>query len=152
FHDITIQNNAPVFNFVRGGSVATAMVCYGSWYMRSGMIIATDSVQFKSNDMGETITSNGSLFRLTYFHGEGGWTLQDDFQTQDGIDYHLHVRGGTVETNSKNVLLGGQFIGNETPLPPTRHLILGSSQISVYYNWIYHQSGNTLDAGTSHIT
>src|SRR5690554_1860689 len=152
FHDITIQNNAPVFNFVRGGSVATAMVCYGSWYMRSGMIIATDNVQFKSNDMGETITSNGSLFRLTYFHGEGGWTLQDDFQTQDNTAYHLRFRGGTLNTNSKNVFLGGQFIGDENQPPYNRHLILGSSQISVYYNWVYHNAYNTLDAGTSHIT
>lgn len=153
FHDITVQNNAPAFNFVRAGSIATAMVCYGSWYMRSGIIVATDNVQFKSKDLGETITSNGSQFRITYFHGEGGWTFQDSFQTQVGTGFGLYFRGGTLNTNSQAVYIGGQFTGNETIVPNIqRNLILGSSQISAESQWLYNVAASTLNAGTSHIT
>lgn len=153
FHDITVQNNAPVFNFVRTGVGTTAMLCYGSWYMRSGMVVATDNVQFLSKDMGETITSNGSLFRITYFRGTGGWTFQDSFQTQVSAGYHLYFRGGTLNTNSQTVFIGGDFLGNETIIPSIpRSLILGSSQISVNDSWFYNAPVNTLDAGTSHIT
>jgi len=153
FHDITVQNNAPVFNFVRAGATATAMVCFGSWYMRSGMVVATDNVQFVSKDMGETITSNGSFFRITYFRGQGGWTLQDSFQTQNNTSYDFYFRGGTLNTNNQNVFIGGNFSGQEALVPNTpRNLILGSSQISVNSNWFYNYSGNTLNAGTSHIT
>ncbi|RYD98054.1 MAG: hypothetical protein EOP54_08965 [Sphingobacteriales bacterium] len=154
FHDITVQNNAPVFNFIRGGTVATAMICYGSWYMRSGMVITTDNVQFLSKDLGETITSNGSLFRLTFFQGTGGWTLQDDFQTEDFISYHLYFRGGTLNTNGKKVFIGGRFSGAEAMNPNIqRNLILGGSEVSVYDAWLYNYNSpaNTLNAGTSHI-
>ncbi|WAC42517.1 immunoglobulin domain-containing protein [Pedobacter sp. SL55] len=153
FHDITVQNNAPVFNFVRGGTGATNMTCYGSWYMRSGMVVAVDNVQFRSADMGETITSNGSFFRITYFQGLGGWTFQDSFQTQANNNYHLYFRGASLNTNNQTVFIGGNFIGNETITPAvTRNLILGSSQISLVTQWLYNATVNTLNAGTSHIT
>ncbi len=152
FHDITIQNNAPTFNFVRAGTAQTAMLCYGSWYMRSGIIVATDNVQFVSKDLGETITSNGSFFRTTFFHGTGGWTLQDSFQTQVNTAFHLYFRGGTLNTNNQNVYIGGQFFGQEgiTPAIP-RTLMLGSSEISIDEQWQYNHPVNTLNAGTSHI-
>ncbi|RNL51854.1 Ig-like domain-containing protein, partial [Pedobacter jejuensis] len=152
FHDITVQNNAQAFNFTRGSTVQTSMFCYGSWYMRSGMIVATDNTQFLSKDLGETITSNGSQFQTTYFNGKGGWILQDDFQQVNSALYSLYFNGGTLNTNSKNVFIGSNFIGNlsQTPIIP-RNLILGSSIISLNQQWYYANTSTSLDAGTSRI-
>ncbi len=149
-HDIFIQNNAPsAINFYMG-----EIECYGSWYMRSGVSFEnTVSVFFIAEDLGETITSNGSSFNRVYFRGLGGWIIQDDFKTSERVFF----QGGTLNTNSQDIYIENDFLGQDYFTYPEqgqggyRSLILGSSTLSINLQWDYNHLSNTLDAGTSHI-
>ena len=157
-HDLRIEDNFPKATLTVGNT-SINMNCYGSWYMKSGMTI-NSPVLFASKELGETITSNGSVFnRNVTFRDIGGWTLQDDFAIGTGnntSNWNLYFNGGTLNTNNQSVYIGGNFIGQNAVYPTAanggyKNLILGSSEISAYNDWRYGLPGNTLDAGTSHI-
>ena len=151
FHDIFIQDDAPVNIRFTGGN----MGCFGSWYMRSGVSFLSSSVAvvFYATDLTETITSNGSAFWRVHFRGVGGWILQDDFKSNE----HVYFQGGTLNTNSQSVYITSNFYGQEATLYPTvgqggyRSLILGASTLSINQLWEYNHTSNSLNAGTSHI-
>ena len=150
FHNITIANSFPKTSFTLGSANNLGINCYGSWYMRNGVTV-NDVVYFYSPTLGETITSNNSVFsKNIHFRGAGGWTLQDKLTT----GAHLYFNSGTLNTNSKEVYIGENFLPDyyTYPVSPNnRHLIFGSSLIYALNEWSY-PSGGTLDAGTSHIT
>lgn len=153
FHDITIGNDVPSATLMFGtttDNTGISMECFGSWYMKAGVTI-NKSVNFKSRDAGETITTNSSVFnRSASFAGFGGWLFQDAFKT--GTNASINFTGGTLNTNSQMVYVGGYGFGGDlgiSPLGANKSLILGASEISVSNSWGY--TNGLLDAGTSHI-
>lgn len=151
FHDIHIQDDLPNTDLT---FILTSMNCYGSWYMKAGITINSNVLFYSYPGEIETITSNGSTFNIMYLigaEGAGGtWILADDLRTIGDLQF----RGGTFNTNDKDIYLGVNFNSNvafepSIALGGQRTLILGSSKIS--YRSIWRYSG-TLDAGTSHIT
>ncbi|MEE1944865.1 hypothetical protein VRU48_07100 [Pedobacter sp. KR3-3] len=149
FRNITIQDNFPQATFALGSANNVGINCYGSWYMKSGVSV-NDVVYFYAPSLGETITSNNSVFtKNIHFRGLGGWVLQDKLTTGQ----NLYFNSGTLNTNSKEVYIAENFSPDHWgyPMSPgNRHLIFGSSAISALYLWEY-PGGGTLDAGTSHI-
>nr|WP_317632812.1 hypothetical protein [uncultured Flavobacterium sp.] len=80
----------------------------GSWEMSANSEIES-TVFFSSDFNNNEITSNGSVFHELTFFGKGTWTLQDDLQTAQAKNLTFH--GGTINTNEKNIYLGGDFLG-----------------------------------------
>ncbi len=150
FRNISIQDNFPQATFALGSANNVGINCYGSWYMKSGVSV-NDVVYFYAPSLGETITSNNSVFtKNIHFRGFGGWVLQDKLTTGQ----NLYFNSGTLNTNSKDVYISETFSPDYWgyPMSPgNRHLIFGSSAISALAFWDY-PGGGTLDAGTSHIT
>ncbi len=106
-------------------------------------------LQFRSNDMGETIQTGNSLLPcLVRFSGSGGWTLQDSLKLPE---MDLKLNAGHLNTNDQYIACGA-FISNT---PTQKSLTLGSSTIKLAHPdstyWFMKQDVVTLDAGTSQI-
>ncbi len=139
-------SNNPIF---LGGPLNPLSV-YGSLTLQNNMAFNVHSTSFLSNDLGETITTNGAFVNgRIIFNGDGSWGFMDNF-TGANTANSISLIKGTLNTNS-NSITTGTF--NSTGIL-SRTLLLGSSTItcqSVSSPWIYIGTNTFLNAGTSHI-
>lgn len=123
FDNVYINSNTPLsinitnkMAFVRNINISTPefilsgknISVSGSWEMSSNALIES-SVYFNSDFTDNKISSNSSLFHHLIFFGKGIWTLQDNLQT--AATKNLTFFAGTLNTNEKDIYLGGDFLG-----------------------------------------
>jgi len=86
---------------------ATPIHIYGSAIFEAGLIIGNVPINFFSDSLGETVTSNGAvLFNINFVGDGGGWTLLDDFSVNadpTSNSCYLYMRNGTFDANDFNV-------------------------------------------------
>src|SRR5690554_800505 len=81
-HDMT-WNNAPATPEFTGGS-GNDLNIYGSQTLQNDMVHDIYQTYFKSQDLGETITTNGVVIGgRTTFDGDGEWIFMDDYITSN---------------------------------------------------------------------
>ncbi|MBU0486555.1 MAG: SprB repeat-containing protein, partial [Bacteroidetes bacterium] len=123
----------------------TSLCIFGSLTFDAAMTFNYgNTIMFMSDAAGNTITSAGiNINAPISFEGSGEWTLQDNLSCGS-----VSLNQGTLVTNDKNLLISG-FSANSDK---TRHLDLGSTNITCSGNWSVSTSTNmTMDAGTSTI-
>jgi hypothetical protein len=154
---VTINTTANVRNLDWTGVTNTptlagssALNISGSLTLVSGMIRTYGgSITFNATSTGKTISLGGkTLNGYVYFNGAGGeWTLLDDFN--DGSNYYIYLRRGSLNTNSKTVTAYGFYYSTAG----TSVLNLGGSAINLISNWNFSATSSlTFYAGTSTIT
>jgi len=105
------------------------------------------TLNFNSNDIGNTLTSAGQTISGIIFSGSGAYTLLDNLNLEwAGITFN----NGTLNTNNFDLdITNASFISNSTSI---RTLNLGSSIISVSSWEIQDNTNLVLNAGTSEIS
>src|SRR5690554_5423627 len=142
-HDMT-WNNAPATPEFTGGS-GNDLNIYGSQTLQNDMVHDIYQTYFKSQDLGETITTNGVVIGgRTTFDGDGEWIFMDDYITSNE---YMYFEKGNLKTNGQTL----EVYNFDSRGTGARTLELGSSEIYITYAWYYAGSNHTLDAGTSHI-
>jgi len=118
---------------------------YGSLLLSSNMIMNgtySGNFSFNSTSTNKTITTAGKTCYSMYFDGSGGgWTLQDNVITIDGIS----LNKGILNTNGKSVFCSSfSSIGTNT-----RTLTLGSSIVTSSGNISFTSTNLTFNKDTS---
>lgn len=155
-HDITVEGWKNENLEIQGVGNNSWLEIYGASTWKNGMTVNTQ-IRYKSSDAGEILTFDGVQHgSTTYFWGAGGWIFADDFSSTGAI----YLTQGTLNTNDKEVYIGGNFYSANTSSPVSapnnlsKTLLLGASEVSVNY-WSIATNTTaasfTLDAGTSHI-
>jgi gliding motility-associated-like protein len=108
---------------------------------------AMSQTWFKSDQIGETITSDNVVLKgPVFFDGNGSWTLQDNFEVEGhGVDQ----MNGTWNTNSKQVKIAvyhSSSGANRTLTLGSSHFIVTNSHVQA---WTLMGQNFTLNAGTS---
>ena len=145
--DWTGVTNRPIMN---GSKLLTIN---GSLTLDSNMraINPFGGIQFTSDDMGNTITTNGvSLNAPVTFNGEGEWNLMDNLSSNDWLNPdNLTLQKGTLNTNNHDISF--PFSDFQSLSSATRGLNLGNSEV-ILKNWIIEDSTNlSFDAANSTI-
>ena len=111
-------------------------------------------VHFLSFQMGNTITTAGSIFRNSiFFEGpNGGWELLDDLSTMSNNYFPVFIKNGSFTTNGHTLTVNQFFV--ETQNDPI-NINLGNSTINITYDFGQISISDNLgllsfDAGTSH--
>lgn len=148
-NNITWNNvtGTPVFN---SASASNALNIYGSSVWQSGLLYEVAVTNYRSSNIGKTLTSNGVTIQgNTHFSGSGGWILSDEFSSPAN---DLNLTSGNLNINDQALTLK-----NFGPLDKgtgVRTLTLGNSIITVHGNWAYISYGGppiNLNAGKSQI-
>jgi len=117
---------------------------FGSLTLNAGMTYGSVQLAFRSNNMGNTITTAGlSIPTNITFEGNGGWQLNDDL-TMTG---YLNMNQGSFNTNNFDISTGG--VNSYTTL--SRTLTLGTSTITCGSWYFWDNTNLTVNAGTSEI-
>src|SRR5690554_6591636 len=148
-HDMTWVGAAatPIIN----GATVNPLNVYGSMTLQNAMEYRVGGTYFLSNNLGETITTNGTTVGNpgsvnVYFDGDGSWDFTDDFRGRVSIT----LTKGTLITNSHTLEINSLTSSGSNQ----RYIDLGSSEVIIsdpYYGWRYYGSNHTIDAGTSHL-
>src|SRR5690554_3686927 len=133
------------------GTTVNPLNVYGSMTLQNAMEYRVGGTYFLSNNLGETITTNGTTVGNpgsvnVYFDGDGSWDFTDDFRGRVSIT----LTKGTLITNSHTLEINSLTSSGSNQ----RHIDLGSSEVIIsdpYYGWRYYGSNHTIDAGTSHL-
>src|SRR5690554_5534223 len=133
------------------GTTVNPLNVYGSMTLQNAMEYRVGGTYFLSNNLGETITTNGTTVGNpgsvnVYFDGDGSWDFTDDFRGRVSIT----LTKGTLITNSHTLEINSLTSSGSNQ----RHIDLGGSEVIIsdpYYGWRYYGSNHTLDAGTSHL-
>lgn len=137
------------------GSSAVTLNVSGSLVLQNGMLYNLANVNFVSNNVGETILTNGVVLNTTgfvSFNGTGSWTILDAITA---TSKRFLFNSGSLNTNNQ-ILDLGQFLSNSSTL---RTLSLGTSRITLFlsgitgmpYQWEVSGSNLTLNANLSTI-
>lgn len=141
-HNITVTGWKNGTLDIRG----TQLDIYGANTWKNGMTYTVANTYYRSINT-ETLVFDGVNHNsITYFESNsntGEWLFQDAF-----LGTRIYLNRGTLDTNSKDVYLSGEFQTYNTSNTYTA-LLLGASEINVS-TWNL-RSVSTLDAGTSHI-
>ncbi|WAC42525.1 gliding motility-associated C-terminal domain-containing protein [Pedobacter sp. SL55] len=130
-HDMTWTNGVTAGSRMQGNTVEVG----GSLRLAPGMIWNAVNLYFRSNDMGETIETNGVAINsssgtngLIQFVGNGGWTLQDDISTNSRILLY----SGNLDVNEKNIQAHTfNYPQNGIPITTTATLDISNATINV---------------------
>ena len=117
---------------------------FGSLTLDAAMSYSYSSaINFRSAEMGKTITTAGNLLSNTItFDGTGEWTFLDELK---GNSY-IYFQKGSIITNNNNLSISSLFSYSEFP----RHINLGSSIVTCSSSWSIQLNSNySVDAGTS---
>ncbi len=137
--DWTGVTNTPIFS----GTSSKGLHIYGSLTLDPGMTLSFNGqIHFLSVQTGNTLKSAGKVFlNDVFFEGiGGGWTLLDNFTSNDRINQST----GTFSTDSKTVSVTSFSSGGDA-------LYLGSSNFYVTQTNFNIGGSTLLDAGTSHV-
>ncbi len=124
------------------------LTVFGSFTLQPNMSYNVAETYFQSNNISETITSNGTIVNSDlYFEGNSEWQIMDALDISQRA---IFFKKGAINTNS-NLIKGASFTGSSTN--GQVKLTLGASQIFMINSWAYTGvTANTiLNAGTSHI-
>jgi hypothetical protein len=134
--------------------VSSDLSIHGSYIGESGLTWFADTwIYFKSNNTGNTITTNGGTLYCISFgdqdigDGPGSWTLQDDLIITGGF----YQENGAFDANDHNVTAESFYIIADTGHTPT--VIMGSGTWEGL-NWIimeYNEEVVTITPETSTI-
>ncbi len=117
---------------------------YGSMTLDSKLTWQhTGWTYFKSNSLGNTVTTKGVNMYLVNFNGTGEWTLGDNFRGQ----YDIYVNSGSFISNGKTITLGRSFYcwtGNTTSINLT-----GTDTVIVGNEFRIHPNNFTLTMGNA---
>ena len=155
---VTVNTTATCRNMNWAGATNTPTITnsgsgfleiYGSLTLQPLMAYVVSSTVFRSPTLGQTITTNGITINGYFtFQSAGGWILQDNLTLTGSINFE----DGNFNTNNVTINVS-TFVEAYTGGTPTRTLTLGSSEININNAATpsYKYTGNTLNAGTSHI-
>ncbi|MEO9870718.1 T9SS type A sorting domain-containing protein [Ekhidna sp.] len=134
----------PNFPVIDGNG--NAMDIYASLTLAADMTADFDDLEFEATSTGHTITTNGTSLgtdaNLMFVGVGGGWTLQDNLETEN-----LNMTAGSLDTNGNNLTIE---IGFNTSGSNSKTIVLGSSEIAADRFWI-GGTNITMNAGTSKI-
>lgn len=130
------------------GAPSNPLSVYGSMTLQSDMIYDAYRTYFLSDNLGETITTNGTTVDGEFYFGDQGiastgeWILQDDLTCTGSIQFY----SGTLNTNSQTVTIREFRSLNSL----SRSLTLGASTIIMNVSgWRYTGSNSILSGANS---
>ncbi|MFK7981435.1 MAG: hypothetical protein AB8G86_15730, partial [Saprospiraceae bacterium] len=122
---------------------------YGSFTLSSDIDFDLATIRFLSNEVGQTITTNGISLRDLSFSGIGGeWTFQDELTAKEIRHYY-----GKLISNNQAINISDWYTYNDYQ---DIFLDLGSSHVTITAGSIYSIGTmkyplSNFNAGTSHI-
>ncbi|MBU1367829.1 MAG: hypothetical protein KJ711_08450, partial [Candidatus Omnitrophica bacterium] len=122
----------------------------GGSFTNSARFITSGTVTFDGAEMGNTITSGGSMFNNINFIGIGSWTLNDSLD----VNGSLNLSTGSLAAGSNSITVAGNWVntaGADAFIPQTSTVIFdgssGDSTISgstAFYNLTCTVAGKQL--------